>query len=134
MSAQTTFFRNSTFFRVQSWWPSSEAEDAAPQLAESYGHLEWLNDREQCQLAAELVDYDADNAVGADYSYRNGVFRDFLYGYTLKTPSGLWQALTGDTVSTLDPDSRLILSHPADGGSSAPRSKRNRKPIKIFSS
>lgn len=111
----TTFFRNSTIFRIQSWWPSSEADEAAVKLAESYGHLEWLSDRERRELEDELVKLDADNAIGTDYSYRNGVFRDFEYGYALKTPPGLWQVHTGDTVMAQNPAARLILSRPAQG-------------------
>ncbi len=112
---ETIFYRDALFFRIQSWWPSAEAEQSSLRLPESYAHLQWLDETQRAELAASLAQSDVNNAVGPQYGYRQGVFRDFEFGYTLKTPPGLWQAITGDALQQQTPDARLQLTMLSEG-------------------
>jgi len=113
--SQTYFFRDSYFFRIQSWWPSAEAEAARTRLLQSYELLEWLSDQERTELLAEFTEFDANNAVGFEYSLRHNVFRDFQYGFTMTIPPGLWEVETGDTAQLINPDARLIALLSSEG-------------------
>lgn len=105
--AITTFNRDAQFYRIQSWWPTSERELGKNLLRESYQQFGWLNDDQIAQLEKELVAKDVNNAVGEDYRLRQGLFEDYRYGYSFRFPEGLWIATTGDTLKASFPDARI---------------------------
>ena len=111
----TYFLRDGVLYRYISWWPSSDRKDALPVFEKSLNQLSWLNGDQQRSLQQELSLLDANNAVGADYSLRNGVFRDFAGGYTYTLPSGLWKANAGDAALTENPECRLDIGKSDEG-------------------
>ncbi|MFP6753533.1 MAG: hypothetical protein VB855_17755, partial [Pirellulaceae bacterium] len=111
----TYFFRQGVLYRLLSWWPADERSEAATVLEDSLNQFSWLNQDERDELQKQMSSLDANNAVGLDYSHRNGVFRDFTGGYTYTMPSGFWKALTGDTLLAENPDARLAIEHFGEG-------------------
>jgi hypothetical protein len=113
--AWTYFNRDGVLYRCMSWWPASQREQAAPVLKNSLGQFTWLAEDEQKSLQLQMSKLDTNNAVGIDFSQRNGVFRDFAGGYTYTLPKSLWKAVTGDTVLAEYPEARLAIENIADG-------------------
>lgn len=111
----TYFSRDGVLYRYVSWWPSADRKAALPVLEKSSTQLSWLNADQQRAIEQKLSVLDANNAVGADFSLRNGVFRDFAGGYTYTLPSGLWKANVGDAAVAENPDHRLGIIKADEG-------------------
>lgn len=109
-------FHDGYFFRIQSWWIAT-ADAAAHEalLEKSYDSLSWLDPAETATTRAALAQFDPQNAVGPQFSFRQGTFRDFQYGYNLKLPEGIWQAQTGDAIQALNPDASAMFTEVARG-------------------
>lgn len=109
------FFHGNRFFRIESWTSSAHAEQYEPLLQRSYDMLQWLTDDEVAELQQQLRDADVDNAVGPQFSMRNGTFQDFEFGYSVSLPAGYWQVTTGDAATLQNPDARVFFSETSDG-------------------
>lgn len=110
-----SFFRKGLFFRVQTWWQSSQSEEGLRAARKSYAALEWLDDASRRRLEDELLRHDGNNRVGRQFSVRKGLFRDFRFGFTFKAPSGLWHIHAGEDLKAQYPDARAVFSHAGEG-------------------
>ncbi|MGK0188532.1 MAG: hypothetical protein ACI9R3_004343 [Verrucomicrobiales bacterium] len=86
--------RGGQVFRVVSWWQSENEQRALELLAGSYQAVEWLDEKEMLLLTQDLGKRDPGNAVGIDFSMRNGVFRDFSGGYQLALERKFFETIT----------------------------------------
>ncbi|HVC94829.1 MAG TPA: hypothetical protein VND64_14115 [Pirellulales bacterium] len=67
------------------------------------------------RLTTSLRRDDPDNVVGATFSLRAGVYRDFESGFSFRKPAGLWTAKAGDQARQQHAAARLLLSERASG-------------------
>lgn len=112
---QTWFYREDVLYRIQSWWPSSEAEDARLLLEKSYQTLSWMTDVDVAEAIAQQKNFDFNNRVGDDFAMRNGVYHDFKFGFELAVPVGTWEIKTGPAAQQMNQVARLVASSASEG-------------------
>lgn len=97
-------------------WVSGLGESAIPTLTEAFSLIHVLSEAERTALRDELLDPpDSQNNVGSDFTLRDGLYQDYLYGFTWAKPRGFWRATVGQDARAVNPDARLFLEEPVAG-------------------
>ncbi|HEV3005694.1 MAG TPA: hypothetical protein VGX78_14605 [Pirellulales bacterium] len=112
----TVLFHDHISVQVLTWWvDGQEQETTRDDLDATYAAMSLLTNDEIERLAAVLQREDPDNVVGATFSLRGGVHRDFEMGFSMSKPAGLWTAKAGDRARKHNAAARLVLTEPASG-------------------
>ena len=97
-------------------WVSGLGETALLSLPEAFSLISLLPETERTALRDELLDQpDSQNTVGADFTLRDGLYQDYLYGFTWTKPRGFWRVTVGQDARAVNPDARLFLEEPVLG-------------------
>jgi len=101
--------RGNVATQVQAWYVTSNRDQARKVMPDAMAAIGSLSDAETAALAKELSGRgDPQNAVGAGWALRAGVYRDFEWGFQWKKPGPLWRARNG---SSDDVNPRLEFEH-----------------------
>lgn len=111
----TFFYRGDLFYQVQTWWPSVEGELALARFRETYGAVSFLDETEQASLEEQLKGGDVQNAVGADFAFRGGVYQDFKHGFNYQLTPEIWRVKVGDQARQENPVAAMMLENPGRG-------------------
>lgn len=110
------FFVGDTCIQVLAWYRTGFREQAEKRLPEAFGAIRTLSVEEAGAVQAELLaGPDPENRVGAEYSLRRGVYRNFEYGLSWTKPAGFWRVKVGDEARVENEDATLMLEEPSLG-------------------
>ena len=105
----TVCFVKDYAFQILGWGLQSDGGDFVADISEGLGQIEFMNSRELESLRYEMRDLaDRENAVGSDWTLRNGVFKDFGSGFTWAKPRGFWRLQVGDEARSFNEDATFI--------------------------
>lgn len=98
--------------QVTSWYMRALRDRAEPAIEAALQSIDFLPEEERRALARQLSEMDdPQNVVGADFSLRGGVYRDFARALRWERPEGLWTVQVGQSVRALNPAAQLYTEN-----------------------
>lgn len=105
----TSFLHQGEWVQIQAWYVSTLADADKARIRDGLSALEFLAQAEADKARAELAQApDTQNAVGASYSLRRGLYRDFEHKWTWRAPkAGFWRIEVGQEARSMQADARM---------------------------
>jgi hypothetical protein len=98
--------------QILAWWFHAKERAAKARLDDLYQYFSWLEKDEKERLSKDFVENtNIERSVGPGECFRNLVYRNFPFGFTLKLPKAFWKHAIGSDARYMNDDANLILEH-----------------------
>jgi hypothetical protein len=107
--------RGDLYLQVLIWNVESLREKTGPAILEALTSIRFLDpDRLRSLHAALRESHRLQTSIGASFSLRQGVYRSFADGFSLRT-AGPWRVHTGDKARSYNSSANVVLEDPTRG-------------------
>ena len=101
-------FHDQKAYQFLSWSLSQNKEASLQALQNACQQVQYLTPNEIGKLDQQLrASPETEDDVGPDWCVRNGVYRDFTFGFTWEKPKGYWETKAGDEAVMENSDARI---------------------------
>jgi hypothetical protein len=103
--------------RVDAWYPLAERDQASAAAIAAIADVRFLDEAEVVAVTRAIGEGRAtEGRVGASFSLRSGVYRDFRRGFVWTEPrGGAWRVRVGAEAAALDASALIYFQEPALG-------------------
>ncbi len=111
-----TLKKDTTGCQILAWWAHSRQEKALLHLPGIYSGFSWLPEVKRAALAGELMALGAaERLVAPGESFRDNVYRNFDFGFSLSLPEGFWKGSIGADAAKESEDASIVLENMKHG-------------------
>ncbi|MBU1247443.1 MAG: hypothetical protein KKB70_01990, partial [Proteobacteria bacterium] len=111
-----TLKKETTGCQILAWWAHAKQEKALSRLSGIYSGFSWLPEVERAALAGELMEQGAaERLVAPGESFRDNVYRNFDFGFSLSLPEGFWKGSIGAEAAEESEDASFVLENMKHG-------------------